>query len=304
MSNDAFLSILQEEARHFAQAVATEEGDWIVKGFIDVYKRIYTMPGDTKVVSKVIELFLIPKLVQFAEQNDYSVVLASQQNFYPDVSFVSKYNKSIKYAIDIKSTYRSSATTVNGLTLGAFTGYFRNRMSTKNIVFPYSDYKAHLVLGAIYSKAGFFESKPTKQASLQDTGESGKIALSEKKTYSLEEIDKIGSVIKDLMFFVQPKYKIATARPGSGNTRNIGSVANLEQLVNGIEPFSDLGEEIYDDYWMNYLNADMARKAELRVPYNNLESYARYKNIGKAINIEQARQLDQSDSGLGAEGEE
>jgi hypothetical protein len=66
MSVDPFLSALQEEATKFTEAVATEDGDWIVKGFIDVYRRIYTVSVDTKVISKVMELLLFPKMVLFA----------------------------------------------------------------------------------------------------------------------------------------------------------------------------------------------------------------------------------------------
>ena len=52
MDKDSFLKALQEETDNFTKAVADQNGDWIVKGFIDVYKRIYTISVDTKVVSK------------------------------------------------------------------------------------------------------------------------------------------------------------------------------------------------------------------------------------------------------------
>jgi hypothetical protein len=152
LNPEGFLQALQVEAERYTEAVATHDGDWIVKGFIDVFRRIYAMPGDTKVVSKILELFLLPKLLQFADQHDYSVVLAAQQNFYPDISFISKTNPDEKYAVDIKSTYRVDSNHVNGTTLGAFTGYFRDRTSRKNTQFPYSAYQGHLVLGVIYSK--------------------------------------------------------------------------------------------------------------------------------------------------------
>ena len=47
---------------------------------------------------------------------------------------------------------RMSDTDVNGMTLGAFTGYFRKRESNKNTLYPYSHYAGHFVLGVIYSK--------------------------------------------------------------------------------------------------------------------------------------------------------
>lgn len=40
----------------FQSALATEIGDWAVKGFIDTHRNIYTISSDTKVISKLIEL--------------------------------------------------------------------------------------------------------------------------------------------------------------------------------------------------------------------------------------------------------
>ena len=37
MTKEQFLHDLQAHAASFAKAVATNEGDWIIKGFIDVY---------------------------------------------------------------------------------------------------------------------------------------------------------------------------------------------------------------------------------------------------------------------------
>ena len=146
------------------------------------------------------------------------------------------------------------------MTLGAFTGYFRNRNSTKNISYPYSSYESHLVLGVIY--------KQNKEN--QD----------EKVIYKLDEIEKIESVIKDFQFFVQPKYKIASASPGSGNTKNIGATTKIEELINGKGLFSELGEDIYNDFWMYYLTTDMAKALEIERPYTNLKSYLEYKQRG------------------------
>ena len=57
MNKDIFLQKLQEEVVEYNKILATDNGDWIVKGFIDIYKNIYTITLDTKVVSKVIERF-------------------------------------------------------------------------------------------------------------------------------------------------------------------------------------------------------------------------------------------------------
>ena len=46
--------------------VSTEDGQWTVKGFIDVFKNVYTISTDTKIISKILEIHLFPKLLEFA----------------------------------------------------------------------------------------------------------------------------------------------------------------------------------------------------------------------------------------------
>src|ERR1035437_10280861 len=139
MTTDEFLEELQGHAASFAKAVATKEGEWIIKGFIDIYRHIYTISVDTKIVSKVLELLLFPMFVDFGKQHGLKIELCPQQNFYPDLTFIHE-GSGRKYAVDIKSTYHISPTEVNGMTLGAFTGYFRNRESSKNTKYPYGEY--------------------------------------------------------------------------------------------------------------------------------------------------------------------
>ena len=86
--------------------------------------------------------------------------------------------------------------------------------------------------------------------------------------------------MKNFQFFVQEKWKIATDRPGSGNTKNIGSITCINDLISGNGPFSTLGEDVFDDYWMYYLTSDMAKKVELPKPYySNLSEYKHFKHI-------------------------
>jgi hypothetical protein len=96
--------------------------------------------------------------------------------------------------------------------------------------------------------------------------------------YSIDELKKILSVIKDIEFILQEKYKIASDRPGSGNTKKIGSTINIEQMRNGTGIFSEYGIEVFDDYWMYYLTKDMAQLLELpKPPYRNIKEYFEYK---------------------------
>ena len=146
-------------------------------------------------------------------------ITLDKRNFYPDLTFTHEASGR-KFAVDIKSTYRTNDTEVNGMTLGAFTGYFRKRDSNKNTFLPYNQYAGHFVLGVIYSK--------------------GDKVGDERKQFALDDLSKIPSVVKNFRFLAQPKYRIASSRPGSGNTKNIGSVIKIEQLVNGSGPFAAL----------------------------------------------------------------
>ena len=256
MTIDSFRESLSAHFNAFKRTLATDTGDWVVKGFIDVYRNIYTISVDTKVVSKIIELMLFPVISRFAIEHNYRMVLSEYQNYYPDISFITV--DQTKIALDLKSTYRTGEETVNGFTLGAFTGYFRQRKSTKNITFPYDEYAAHLILGVIYSRSNR--------------------AVDERHIYTLDDLQNIASVVKDFTFVLQEKWRIASEQPGSGNTKNIGSIRDIQALIEGRGPFAPYGQEVFDDYWMNYLTEDMARAIDSEVPYQNLEEYWKWRN--------------------------
>lgn len=96
---------------------------------------MYTISSDTKIISKILEIHLFPKILAFAERHGFAVVLAEHQNYYPDISFVCKDNESLKFAVDFKTTYRNPQKPwlCNGFTLGSHGKYFEDRTSTKNI---------------------------------------------------------------------------------------------------------------------------------------------------------------------------
>ena len=231
-----------------------------MKGFIDVNKNVYTITNDTKVVSKIIEILLIPKLLLFAERNGLELELPSKQNYYPDLTF--KDNDGHLFAVDFKSSYYRGKS-VNELTLGSYWGYFRNRNEIMNMDYSYNSYSSHTVLGMLYKKSV--------------------IKADERTVYSVDELDIIHSVIEQFIFFVQPKWKIANDIPGSGNTRNIGGIKDIAQLQQGEGPFAALGEDVFDNYWMGYFGNDDAQKAGIGVPHYH--SLATYKEYLKSQNI-------------------
>ena len=234
-SKAEFETYLTEFVKGLQEHISTKDGQWTVKGFIDVFQNVYTISSDTKIISKILEIHLFPKIVAFARKYDYHIVLAEHQNYYPDISFVMAQDERIKFAVDFKTTYRipNQPHLCNGFTLGSHGRYFEDRNSTKNIQFPYSSYSGHYCLGIIYSRAD-------------------ETAMDETKIYQIGQLQSITSVIKDVQFFVAEKWRIASDKSGSGNTANIGSINNIEDIVKGNGMFSRLGEEWFDDYWMNY----------------------------------------------------
>jgi len=226
---------LKEFVKTFQSHISSPDGQWTVKGFIDIFKKVYTISGDTKILSKILEIHLFPKILEFASTYGYKVVLADHQNYYPDISFVKEGNEKLKFAVDFKTTYRNDKKPhlCNGFTLGSHGEYFSNRSSTKNIQFPYNEYAGHFCLGIIYSRVDGS-------------------TIDETRSYDISQLKSISSVVKDFQFFVVEKWKIASDKGGSGNTANIGSINHIDDIINGRGMFSRLGEKWFDDYWINF----------------------------------------------------
>ena len=256
------LNIFSEELEKY---VSTENGDWSVKGFIDVYKNIYTISSDTKIVSKILEIHIFPQILQFAEENNYNIILTEHQNYYPDLTFIHKKYQEVKFAVDLKTTYRKKSG-VSSFTLGSHGSYFKERDKKKNIQYPYNEYLAHFCLGVIYTRTDMSDdASDTEIYQVQDLQEEYEIEnqmVGEREVTTVKNLKSITSVIKDFDFFVAEKWKIASDKQGSGNTANIGATLSIEDLrkENGI--FSQLGEEWFDEYWINYGSATMLKNGE------------------------------------------
>ncbi len=228
--------------------------NWSVKGFIDIKKQIYEIDTDTKIISKILELQILPFIKQFCKKYGFELEIADTQNKYPDFTLIDKKNN-IKIALDLKTTYKEKGKP-KGFTLGSHGTYFKNRKSIKNIMYPYNEYVAHFVLGILYERVN-----------KQNTG-----------IYKLENLEKIKSSIRDVEIFLCEKWQIASDKQGSSNTANIGSITDIEKLRNckGVFTiFGEEGEEIFDDYWINY--------GEIINPKTNkkilsLDEFLEYKN--------------------------
>lgn len=218
-----FLAQLKDFANTLSDKIAVND-EWTIKGFIDIFKNIYTISSDTKI------------------------------------------DPSIKFAVDLKTTYREEnhSDFCNGFTLGSHGEYFINRTSTKNIQYPYDDYSGHFCFGIIYTRAVLDKKNETH-------------------TYSIDELNEIPSVIHDFLFFAEEKWKIASDKGGSGNTANIGSIHNIQDILNGNGVFAKAGEELFDDYWANFGKIEIL-SANKRKKLSSFSEYLQYRGLPSELN--------------------
>ncbi len=141
-------------------------------------------------------------------------------------------------------------------------------------------------LGIIYSRADgkdLDETEVIKVKELDDeTVESKRIG--HRKVTKVESLRSIASVIKDFQFFVCEKWQLASDRQGSGNTANIGSITCIEDILKGNGVFAKLGEDWFDEYWMNYGLTTM-KKGRKAVAIKRIEDFIDFKGNKKFKNI-------------------
>lgn len=220
--------------------------EWRIKGVLNGKGNLYTLSDDTKLISKVFELVSFPIIIKAMEPYIVRWETEERQTVYPDLTLILSGSSPDKIAIDIKSTYRRDTNSVAGFTLGSYTAYLRPPY-TKNIRYPYTDYREHWVVGFIYSRI-----KGVKP-----------------EVVSLTDFDKAIAPIENVELIIHEKWRLASDRPGSGNTTNIGSIREIAALREGKGTFTRFGirgREIFEDYWRNF-DRNVPRK------YTNIEKY-------------------------------
>lgn len=226
----------------FASLIEADRPDFDIRGLITASDDIYPLGTDTKVLSTAFELIARPFVLSVAQKHGLMMVEPTKQNHYPDFTLMRDATDNEKVAIDVKTTYRDigrSGTWKASFTLGGYTSYIRS--GTKNISFPFSSYAKHYIIGFVY----------TRRPVIQGAGH----------IYTIANRESISGPMEDIEYFVQEKYRIASDRPGSGNTTNIGSIeaSSVSEFAKGEGPFVHLGESVFLDYWRNYGNSTFTR---------------------------------------------
>lgn len=206
-------------------------------------RKKYSLDMDSKVLSKIYEIVIIDHLKKIVTKGGFEFVENTFQNKYPDFLVKSNQNKGKYYAIDIKTTYMSSETHVNGFTLGTYKGYFRDRSSASTIVVPYDDFLKHYCVCVVYNRPA---SKPVKKkVSLKN-----KLLTIWKSKPCIKKPWKAAQTpVKHI--FVKEKWQLASQVAGSGNTTNIGSIKQIERLLSDNKKDAHFGnEKQFNEYWM------------------------------------------------------
>ena len=140
---------------------------------------------------------------------------------------------------------------------------FCNGTSTKNIQHPYSEYSGHFCLGIIYSRniTTHYDSK----------------------THSVSELNDIPAVIRDFTFFAADKWRIASDKPGNGNTANIGSIHCIDDILRGNGVFALAWEELFDDYWANFGRMNIQCEDGRYKALSSFTDYLRYRGLPESL---------------------
>lgn len=219
-------------------------------GILDAQNKIHTLGTDSKIIGRIFEMFTQQILEEIATEEKLILETPEAQTLYPDFIMMENKNSTNKIAIDVKSTYIENERSKIIFTLGSYGSYMRN--NTKNIAYKYTDYTKHYVIGYVYQRNDLAQ---------------------QSKTYDYVDREKIQPPYNHVKYFIQEKYKIAGEKPGSGNTENIGSfhTISIDDLKNGIGPFSKLGKEIYDIYWKYYPKYRSKNK-----PYSDIYTFIKW----------------------------
>jgi Restriction endonuclease EcoRV len=169
-----------------------------------------------------------------ADKNGFAFEKA-KQNQYPEFTLFDRNHPNEKIAIDIKSTYRqfdsSGKLKPYGFTLGSYRSYLRDPAGKKGILYPYSEYAVHWVIGFLYTRN--LDNRLTE-------------------IRQIIEAAQLQPPFTDIEFFVQEKHKIAGRKAGSGNTTNIGSIRSnlMSDFAEGSKGFSSKLD--FEEYWKHY----------------------------------------------------
>jgi len=197
---------------------------WEVVGLLLEDQSVIDVPSDSRAISAIFEQLVVERIKPIAQK--YGCILEEGGGReYPDITLRNIPGLEGKIAIDVKTSRKKSANTIGGFTIWTYLGYFRTPdKKVGTIRYPYGDYDQHWIIGVCYE----FETYEEKIGHLVE------------KKFRITDIDII----------IQEKWRIASRQTGSGTTKHICSITNIEDLKAGRGEFSS--QEEFLEYWRSY----------------------------------------------------
>lgn len=197
---------------------------WEVVGLLLEDQSVIDVPSDSRAISAIFEQLVVERIQPIA-QRYHCVLEEGGGREYPDITLHGIPGFEGKIAIDVKTSRKKSANTIGGFTIGTYLGYFRTPdRKVGTIRYPYGDYAQHWIIGLCYE----FETYEEKIGDLVE------------EKFRITDIDVI----------VQEKWRIASRRTGSGTTKHMRSITNIEDLKAGRGEFGS--QEEFLEYWRHY----------------------------------------------------
>lgn len=209
--------------------------EWGLVGILTKHSEVYTLSHDSKILSGIFEIFCEPIVIKISKKHNLRIEKTAQTS-YPDFTLYEESNPENKIAVEVKSTYRKFNKDGNikkfKYTLGSYRSYLKDPEGKKGILYPYSEYKEHWVIGFLYTRNPECKITEIRQ---------------------VIEASQLQSPFSEIEYFVQEKHKIAGRSPGSGNTTNIGSISsnNINDFRDGKLGFAS--QEEFNKFWRSYL---------------------------------------------------
>ncbi len=231
------------------QKLSELQNGYSLCGIIDRRARVYPLGSDSKLISILFEIVARQVVWAYAKQMGMLLIEPMKQNHYPDFTLMLDEEDHNKVAVDVKTTYLRERQSRFGFTLGSYTSYIRPQTEAKNIVYPYSNYAEHWIIGFVYHRT-------------EDKWHSSR------RMYTLESLQEIPIPFGHVEVFMQEKWRIAGDQAGSGNTANIGSIrGTIDDFKNGNGIFASNSEFL--DYWRGYKRT----KLERQQTYSNIHEF-------------------------------
>ena len=193
---------------------------WNIRCILDDEGNQIPVPKNSTCVTAILEQAAMVKLENWATEKRIQVVPARHTREYPDATLQGGPLGDKLVAVDVKTTRRNlgNRNRVSGFTIGSYAGYFLNpERQMLGCRIPYGQFDEHWIVGFIYD---WDDEADTR------------------------------NMVSNIETVVAEKWRIASRSTGTGTTKHIRSVVEVDRLRSARGDFNI--EEQFEEYWRNY----------------------------------------------------